>query len=287
MTLLAAVTSAGFRDAVLVYLAVAFVSFVAAGSIFWRRRRQAGRHTGSALMLAMFVAAMQLLVIASLARLTGGTYEQAYFRDLMLASAVILLPAFFISSFLMAASGSFLAERAGICPWPVSRAFQRGEPGRWRSAGTSLAVALVAGGLALAYSVSLFFAAQRITGSPPRAAEGTEDIAIIFSGRILLVVGFGLAAAFWEEIFVRLFLLNALFLLFRRARGGAAAAVIVSSAVWAAGHAGTMEPELVKFLQVFLIGIMLGIVFIRRGIESCLASHSAFNIGILIVGGFQ
>jgi len=61
VTLLAAVTSAGFRDAVLVYLAVAFVSFVAAGSIFWRRRRQAGRHTGSALMLAMFVAAMALM----------------------------------------------------------------------------------------------------------------------------------------------------------------------------------------------------------------------------------
>jgi hypothetical protein len=287
VTLLAALPSEGFQYAVFVYLAAAFVSFVAAANILWRRRRQAGRHVPCALGLAVAVGLLQLLVVVSLGRLRSGTFDQTYFRDTMLATALVLLPAFFISSFVLTASGAFLSERARTPPFPVARGIASAAPSRWRPAGESLAIALVAGGVGLAWSVALFAACERITGKPPEPAPGTEEVAGVFAGNVPLVLGFGLAAAIWEEIFVRLFLLNALRLLFKRARGATAAAVAVSSAIWAAGHAGTMNPELVKFLQVFAIGIMLDVIYLKRGFETTLAAHGAFNIGILVVGGFQ
>lgn len=287
MTPLAALPAPGFKDAVLVYLAAAFVSFVGASWIFWRKRRQAGRHAAAAFGLAMFVAAMQLLVIGSLHGRRLQAYEHAYFRDLMLAMAIVLLPAFFISAFFMSASGALLAERNGLTAFPISRDLMRGAPNRWKNAGEAAILAIVSAAVALAYSLALFSAAKRVFGYEPRPAPGTEDVAVVFAGQTLLVLGFGLAAAFWEEIFVRFFLQNALLRAFRRAKGGAACAVIVASAIWAAGHAGTMEPEVVKFLQVFVIGLLFGLVCLRRGIETCLLAHSTFNVGILIVGGFQ
>jgi membrane protease YdiL (CAAX protease family) len=285
--LLASPPSSGFQNAVLVYIAAAFLSFAAAASIFFRRRRQAGRHAWCALLLALFVAAMQMVVVLSLRRIPDTDFERNYFRDTMYATALILLPAFFISAFFMTASGAFLAERADIPPFPISRAFAASDPRRGRLFVESLFLALLAAAVAVAWSILLFKATERFTGAPPQPAPGTEDVAFIFTGRTALVLGFGLAAAFWEEIFVRLFLQNALIRLFRNARGGTGCAVVVASAVWAAGHAGTVQPELVKFLQVFGVGIMLGIVNLRRGIEPCLVAHSAFNVGILVIGGFQ
>lgn len=279
--------SQGFQFAVLLYIVAGVVSFAASASIYWRRRRQAGRHTACALLLALFVAAMQILVIASFWRIRVAGYEHQYFRDTMLTTAIVLLPAFFISAFVMAAAGAWISERNRMAPFPVARGLVRGEPARWKVAAETVLVSVVAGGVALAYSIGLFVATERALGHPPQPAPGTEDVAHLFEGRALLVLGFGLAAAFWEEIFVRLFLQNALIRLFRNARGGTACAIGVASFIWAAGHAGTMNPELVKFLQVFFIGLLLGFLCVRRGVEATLLAHSSFNIGILIVGGFQ
>lgn len=287
MTPLADLPSAGFEYAVLVYLAAGFISFVAAGSLFWKRRRQVGRHVPSALAVAFLIGLCQLVVVVSLSRAKGTDYEQIFFRDTMHTSAMVFLPAFFLSAFVMAASGAYLSERAKTPPFPVSHTIAV-EPGRSaRPIALTILIAVVSGGVGLAYSVALFKACEVATGKPPQPAPGTEDLAGIFAGNLPLVLAFGLAAAIWEEVFVRIFLLNGLRLLFKNAQGGTAAAVIVASAVWAAGHAGTMNPELVKFLQVFPIGILFSIVYLKRGAEATLAAHSAFNIGILFLGGFQ
>lgn len=287
MTPLAELTSSGFEYAVLVYLGAAFISFVAAGSLFWKRRRQVGRHVPSALAVAFLIGLCQLVVVVSLSRVKGVDFEQVFFRDTMHTSAMVFLPAFFISAFVMAASGAYLSERAKTPPFPVSHAIAVEPRKSLRPIGMTLLIAVVAGAVGIAYSVALFKACEAATGKPPQPAPGTEDLAGIFAGNLPLVLAFGLAAAIWEEVFVRIFLLNGLRLLFRKAQGATVAAVIVSSAIWAAGHAGTMNPELVKFLQVFPIGILFSIVYLKRGAEATLAAHIAFNVGILFLGGFQ
>ncbi|MCC6740059.1 MAG: CPBP family intramembrane metalloprotease [Planctomycetia bacterium] len=287
MTTPAALPSAGFEYAVLVYLGAAVVSFAAAGSIFWRRRRQAGRHVPTALAVAFLIAVCQLVVVTSLSRVKASDYEGTFFRDTMHTSAMVFLPAFFVSAFVMAASGAYLSELAGTQPFPLSHTLAQEPRGVVRPAVLTLLIAGASGAAGLAYSVALFKGCEVVTGKPPQPAPGTEDLAAIFAGNVPLVLAFGLAAAIWEEVFVRLFLLNGLRWVFRSARGGTVAAVVVSSAIWAAGHAGTMNPELVKFLQVFPIGLLFSLVYLRRGAETTLAAHAAFNAGILFLGGFQ
>ena len=287
MTPLAAVSSGGLEHAVLVYALAAIVSFAAAGSLFWRRRRQVGRHVPAALTIAFLIALCQLLVIVALSRLPPGKFEERFFRDLMDTQSIVFLPALFLSGFVMAASGAWLSERAKTPPFPVSRAAMRDPATAGRPLVLTLGIALVASGVALAWSIALFKGCELATGTPPQPAPGTEPVQAIFRGNALLLLGFGIAAAIWEEVFVRLFLLNALRVLFRKAQGGTIAAVVVSSAIWAAGHAMTMNPEIVKFMQVFPIGVLFAIVYIRRGAEATLLSHGIFNFGILLIGGFQ
>ncbi|MCE9583241.1 MAG: hypothetical protein K8T20_12190, partial [Planctomycetes bacterium] len=129
MTLLAELPSQGFQYAVFVYLAAAMLSFAAAGSMFWRRRRQVGRHVPAALALGFLIGALQLIVIVSLAKVRGGDYERTFFRDMMHTSAVVFLPAFFISGFVMAAAGAYLSERVKTAPFPVSRQLEL-DPGK-------------------------------------------------------------------------------------------------------------------------------------------------------------
>lgn len=287
MSLLGTMASSGFQNAVFVYIAASVLSFAAGASLFVRRRREVARHTPAALVLASAVGAMQLLVIAALAQVSDRSFEADYFRDVLSATAIVLLPAFFISTFVMAATGAWLSEKEKTPPFPVANGLWRRKAGTLRAAAERIGIALVAGGVALIYSIGLFWGCQQLTGSPPQPAPGTEEVAEIFAGNIPLVLGFGLAAAFWEEIFVRLFLLNALRRLFRGARFSTVCAVLLSSAIWAAGHAGTMNPEIIKFMQVFVVGILFGIIHVKKGIETCLGAHSAFNVGILVLGGFQ
>ncbi|MEK7466089.1 MAG: CPBP family intramembrane glutamic endopeptidase [Planctomycetota bacterium] len=284
---LAAVSSGGLEHAVLVYTATAIISFAAAGSLFWKRRRQVGRHVPAALTIAFMIGLCQLLVIVALSRVAPGKFEERFFRDLMYTQSIVFLPALFLSGFVMAATGAWLSERVKTPPFPVTRLAMT-EPEKARKPVLeTLGIAVVASGVALAWSVILFKGCEVMTGKPPQPAQGTEPVLVIFAGNILLQLGFGIAAAIWEEVFVRLFLLNALRLLLRRAQGSTAIAVILSSAIWAAGHAMTMNPEMVKFLQVFPIGILFAIVYIRRGAEATLATHAVFNFGILFLGGFQ
>ena len=55
-------------------------------------------------------------------------------------------------------------------------------------------------------------------------------------------------------------------------------AIVATSAIWTLGHAGTLDPDWVKFLQIFPVGIALGWLFRKHGIESCIAVHVLFNV---------
>lgn len=55
-------------------------------------------------------------------------------------------------------------------------------------------------------------------------------------------------------------------------------AIVATSALWTVGHAGTLDPDWVKFLQIFPVGVALGWLFRKHGIESCIAVHVLFNI---------
>jgi membrane protease YdiL (CAAX protease family) len=55
-------------------------------------------------------------------------------------------------------------------------------------------------------------------------------------------------------------------------------AIAVTSIFWTLGHAGSLNPDWIKFMQIFPMGLLLGWLFRKQGIESCILAHGLFNI---------
>lgn len=96
-------------------------------------------------------------------------------------------------------------------------------------------------------------------------------------------------APFYEEMLFRGFLMEWLLRLCKRVTGqshsilSAFVAIFVSSAVWALCHQGQLEPAYVKWLQIFAIGLVLGVARLRLGLEACVLLHLLFNVGQIVL----
>ncbi len=60
-------------------------------------------------------------------------------------------------------------------------------------------------------------------------------------------------------------------------------AVVITAVLWSIGHIGVLEPEWVKLAQVLPLGIALGFLFRRFGLEAAVLAHGTFNIIGMIV----
>lgn len=144
-----------------------------------------------------------------------------------------------------------------------------------------LAVALVG----TLYSIGLFLLVkpqmsetmQRALGFNASVSEKT------FTLPGILVV---LAFAFGEEIFFRLGIQNFLAARLHLQDGRYWVAIVLTSLLWTAGHVGTLDPEWVKLAQVFPVGLMLGWLFKKYGVESTILAHGLFNVLLLIPASY-
>ncbi|NQU45247.1 CPBP family intramembrane metalloprotease, partial [bacterium] len=98
-----------------------------------------------------------------------------------------------------------------------------------------------------------------------------------------------LLAPFVEEVIYRGYIFEKLAAVLGRGRGKTAAvpillAMILTSALWAWQHSGLIDPDWVKWVQIFGVGIALGIARVRCGLEMCILIHLVYNaVGILFV----
>ncbi len=93
-----------------------------------------------------------------------------------------------------------------------------------------------------------------------------------------------IAFAFGEEILFRLGIQNFLAKQFRLNGNRYWVAVVVTSGIWSLGHANTLNPEWVKMVQIFPLGIALGFLFKKHGLESCIIAHGIFNLIMMGLG---
>jgi len=94
----------------------------------------------------------------------------------------------------------------------------------------------------------------------------------------IIVAFHAFLVSFAEELFHRLFLQAMLLNWLRKVPYGIILSIILTSTIWAISHVGVLESGGIKFVQIFLFGIILGTLMIKKGLESCVVAHMVFNI---------
>jgi membrane protease YdiL (CAAX protease family) len=92
---------------------------------------------------------------------------------------------------------------------------------------------------------------------------------------ILLATGLGAAVA--EEVLFRVFLLGALL----DAGVRRLPAVALTAILWSLLHAGTMDPFVIKVIQLLPAGLLLGWLRLRHGVWAAVLAHAAGNAAAL------
>ncbi|MBI1871564.1 MAG: CPBP family intramembrane metalloprotease [Chlamydiae bacterium] len=84
--------------------------------------------------------------------------------------------------------------------------------------------------------------------------------------------------AFYEEIVFRLFIQGFVRFIFKKYTWNGVVAILFSSLLFSLGHFGILETWWVKFVQTFVIGIILGKLMKKYGMEISFAVHTILNI---------
>jgi hypothetical protein len=174
--------------------------------------------------------------------------------------------------------GIHLWQRSGTDYWGLAM---------WKADRTRmLAVSLAAIAVFVVYSRGLFFwlhpsqgwALKSLTSSSGEFGMRATAIALLVSADY----------AFVEELIYRGCFQPIVANWSPKTRGTPAAswrAIVIIAAVWTLGHAGSLAPDWVKFLQMFPMGLFLGWWYRKAGLIGSLLVHLGFNITMVLIPG--
>lgn len=175
-------------------------------------------------------------------------------------------------------TGIYCCEKMGIKDIPVVRRFMDSEYKEKIYVSRYLidTFSVVFG--ALVFSFILFKVTTPKTSSFAMRFFGSRK-GLQFSD-ILIFIEFVLS----EEIVFRMAAQNLIAKVFKLYGKKYWISIVCASLLWTLGHANTLNPEWVKFVQIFPIGIALGWLYRKHGAESSLLAHAAFNIIMAFIG---
>lgn len=167
-------------------------------------------------------------------------------------------------------AGAVWARRAGFAPFRL-----RGRPWRewpWRWLGLAW-LAMVAWTALMMLMLPAF---GRVVWPRMQWLEALPDA-------LLGALAFGLLslAPILEEALFRHYLLYRLRWMLRAAPRAGLWAVVLTSALWSLLHVGHIEPVWIKWLQVFVPGLLLGATALRWGLEPAILLHWLFNLSMI------
>lgn len=93
-----------------------------------------------------------------------------------------------------------------------------------------------------------------------------------------------LSAVITEELVFRFVIQNYIAKVFKLNNNKYWLAIIFSAFLWAIAHGNTLDPEWIKFAQIFPIGLALGALYKKFGLECCIFAHGGFNIIMMFIG---
>lgn len=115
------------------------------------------------------------------------------------------------------------------------------------------------------------------------SAQQMASLGIGDEPSLLLAIVF-IEFAFIEEIVFRLGIQNYIARQFKLEGRNYGYAILAAATLWSLAHANILDPEWVKIAQVFPMGIALGFMFRKYGVECCILTHMLFNIVMMFLG---
>ncbi|HOB20718.1 MAG TPA: CPBP family intramembrane metalloprotease [Candidatus Atribacteria bacterium] len=104
-----------------------------------------------------------------------------------------------------------------------------------------------------------------------------------FSAVLYNIMTASVMAPIQEEILYRHFAMGILYRWFGRGRVAVVFNIIITGTVFAAAHVGVVTNDWVKVLQILPLGILLGLIYHKRGLENSILAHSAFNTFTVLI----
>jgi len=150
---------------------------------------------------------------------------------------------------------------------------------RRRAVRTNLLVGILLAGVILGIYAFFYLVGTRffefwLPSQPPQVGA----VAMYVPALAAFVAGG--TAALWEEVTYRLFAVP----LTKRYLGYTAVAVVVPAFVWGLGHSSyAVLPFWARAVEVTLIGIVLGVGFLRYGLVATVAAHFTVNAFVTAV----
>lgn len=148
-----------------------------------------------------------------------------------------------------------------------------------RASGFPWVLTLAMGAAFVGYSALLFFLVPaQISPIARKSAQSLEGFLLNTESALPLAVLVSLIAV-TEEVVFRLFLQTQFEYWFRRYARAPLIAILLTSTIWTLGHAAALEPAWVKFAQIFPMGLALGWMRRKHGVEPCIVAHVLLNLG--------
>jgi len=116
--------------------------------------------------------------------------------------------------------------------------------------------------------------------------KGVVDIVKYASSRYTFNLSYLFALlvlAIKEETVCRLLLQSALLKFFSEHKFKVIVSVLLTATFWGFGHLFTTIPMWVKFIQVFALGVPLGLLMIKRGLFACIIAHFVLNLSFRFI----
>lgn len=188
---------------------------------------------------------------------------------------VMIIPYDLIKLFIFITAGSLLYKYLDVRPLRLTK-----ENNEWKSAGYWMDI-LITCVIFICLTEFLVYVIHPVTSDQGRKISG-----LMLSYYVSKDVGaFHIAScAPWvEEVTCRFFWPVLLLYLFRNMRFKWVYTIVITSTIWSIAHAGMLNPEWMRFIQIFIYGLLLGWLFKKRGLEACLASHLISNILLTVI----
>ncbi len=254
-----------------IYIAVVFCVLIIAVINYYQHHRytRRARRLGTVIYVALFAAACGVWALGLLSALPMKILRVSF---LNISFHVILV-------LYLVPAGLYWAWRNRVRGMPLVRACarrKRGQPLPTPQRAYPWKWVLLAGVLVNLYTYGIFALFRPgVTENFRLSFLKPEFDTLSF---LILVLIISTAAPFYEEVIFRLAFQN-LVAIFLRKRGISTSwAIVLSAGVWTLGHTGLVVPVGVKELQIFGVGLVLGKVMEKAGLEGCIAVHLMLNL---------